>query len=146
MDESLPSVPEASTDESKPPKDRLPEANERRNGPKGKPLRPRHEATVTDSDEETESSEMSKTAKQLCIIILMLSILTVIAMCMSALYICDRCRQRARRLKKFGAGSSEEVVSSKSSHSTPESFSTPPKVGKSIDVNFEKRLDAKGGK
>ena len=46
-------------------------------------------------------------------------------------------------MKKFGAATSEEAVSSKSSHSTPESFSTPPKRGIAIDANFEKRIDAK---
>lgn len=93
--------------------------------------------------EKAEGDERTELEKQLGLIILMLTLLTIIALSMSALYICERCKQRSKRLRKFGAATSEEAVSSKSSHSTPESFSTPPKRGIAIDANFEKRIDAK---
>lgn len=93
--------------------------------------------------ETTKEGERSQLEKQFGLIILMLTLLTIIALCMSALYICERCKQRSKRMRKFGVSTSEEAVSSKSSNSTPESFSTPPKRGITIDANFEKRIDAK---
>ena len=50
----------------------------------------RNDRTVTGVD-ETEN-EASQLAKQFGVIILMLTLLTIIALCMSALYIFDRCR------------------------------------------------------
>ena len=65
----------------------------------------------------------------------MLSILIILAISMSILYLFDRCRNKAMQVKKFGAASTEEVT--KAAKCTVDDSSSPKKP---LDLDLVKKL------
>ena len=111
--------------------------------------KPRPLTNPTIVTEEKHKEEFSETDRMFCIIILMLSILLAIACIMSMLYVCDnlfdRCRNRAKNVKKFDASGHPAIdvkkgkKGGKTSKYAMESadFSTPSK--KHIDIDLIKK-------